>query len=125
MTLDEYLMGRDSKYILGDDLKANAINTVIACNHLLTRFGEQRTVNSGWRPIAINSATVGASATSKHITCQACDIHDPNGDLDEWCKDNLDVLAEIGLWLESPAHTPGWCHVQTVPPRSGNRIFIP
>jgi hypothetical protein len=39
--------------------------------------------------------------------------------------ENLDVLAEIGLWLEHPISTPRWCHVQTVPPKSGKRVFTP
>ena len=41
-----------------------------------------------------------------------------------------EVLAEVGLWLEDPRWTfdpkgDHWVHLQTVPPRSGNRVFVP
>ena len=40
--------------------------------------------------------------------------------------DNADtVLKDLGLWLEHPAATKGWAHVQTKPPRSGRRVFYP
>ena len=94
-------------------------------NQLLERFGETRKVNSGWRPASINKATVGAAPKSKHMECLAIDLEDKDGSLDAWCLENLEVLQEIGLWLESPDATPNWCHIQIVPPRSGNRVFKP
>jgi len=110
---------------LTEAIHTAAEDTVARCNQLLEAFGEQRGVNSGWRPPEINAATHGASATSKHMTGQACDITDTDGSLDSWCLDNLDTLQQLGLWLEHPSATPGWCHVQTVAPRSGNRVFRP
>ena len=83
-------------------------------------------VSSGWRPAVINEHTAGAAPNSKHITGQAVDIYDPEGALDEWCLDHADTdLAIVGLWLEHPAATKGWCHVQTVPPASKRRVFYP
>jgi hypothetical protein len=38
---------------------------------------------------------------------------------------NLAVLEELQLWLEHPDATPGWCHLQILPPRSGRRVFYP
>jgi hypothetical protein len=35
------------------------------------------------------------------------------------------MLEEAGLFMESPSKTPRWVHFQTVPPKSGKRIFIP
>ena len=55
----------------------------------------------------------------------AVDLYDPYGEIDKWCMDNKTVLAEFGVWLEHPDATPGWCHLQVVPPRSGNRVFRP
>jgi hypothetical protein len=66
-----------------------------------------------------------ASPRSKHLSCQAIDLDDPNDALDAWCLDNLAVLESIGLWLEHPDATPGWCHLQIVPPQSGRRVFMP
>jgi hypothetical protein len=82
-------------------------------------------ITSGWRPQAINSGTPGAAVRSLHITAQACDLFDPEGALDSWCMTHKEKLAQIGLWLEHPSATKGWCHVQTVAPRSGNRVFYP
>lgn len=82
-------------------------------------------VNSGWRPPDINSKVEGASKTSLHMTCQAIDLADPNGDLDKFCFNNQYTLTDIGLWLEHPDATPRWCHLQSKPPRSGNRVFRP
>jgi hypothetical protein len=82
-------------------------------------------VSSGWRPVAINAATPGAAARSLHITCEAVDIYDPEGELDDWCMQHTTLLADVGLYLEHPAATKGWCHLQTRAPRSSNRVFYP
>jgi len=127
LTLHDYFMGRDRRFPdeLTDDKRSNAEEMIDKANQLLERFGEPRKVNSGWRPAQINGATVGAAKKSKHMTCEAIDLEDKDGSLDAWCMDNLEVLQEIGLWLEHPDATPTWCHVQIVPPRSGNRVFKP
>jgi hypothetical protein len=120
-------MGRDRRFPdeLTDEKRFNAEETIDKANQLLERFGETRKVNSGWRPASINKSTVGAAPKSKHMECLAIDLEDKDGSLDAWCLENLEVLQEIGLWLESPESSPGWCHIQIVPPRSGNRVFKP
>jgi len=127
ITLEDYYMGRDKQCPdeLTDELRANARNTIERANQLLERAGMQRGVNSGWRPAAVNAAIKNAARKSKHIQCLAIDIDDDDDSLDAWCMANQEVLAEIGLWLEHPAATPRWCHVQTIPPKSGNRVFYP
>ena len=99
LTVEAYLMGRDKQYPdeLTVDLRINAQETVVRVNHLFGYFGEHRAVRSGWRPKAVNAVTKNAKPNSRHITCQACDLDD-------------------GFY---------WLHVQTVPPRSNKRIFIP
>lgn len=127
ITPEDYYMGRDQLYPdeLTDELEENAKVTVDRANDLLERAGMQRGVNSGWRPAAVNAGIKNAAKKSKHMQCLAIDINDDDGTLDAWCMKNLDVLEEIGLWLEHPSATPRWCHVQIVPPRSGNRVFYP
>lgn len=124
---DDYFQGRDRQFLdeWTIEVEENAQETVKRVNALLEAFGEPRAVNSGWRPAAINRVTPGAAQFSRHMTAQACDLRDPHGDLDEWCLDHLDVLEALGLYLEHPAATKGWCHVQTVQPRSGKRVFYP
>ena len=137
ISLDDYYMGRIDRFggELDDQKRAAAAETVTRVNKLIKAAAadgvvleKNRTgspVNSGWRPLAINQGTANAAPRSKHIQCLACDLHDPEGDIDEWCMANQDKLAEIGLWLEHPSATKGWCHVQIVAPRSGSRVFFP
>lgn len=135
--LHDYWMGRDSKFRaeLTLEIQRNAAETVRRVNLLLKLMATDGVtpesnaagslVNSGWRPPQVNVGTPGAALRSKHMTGQACDISDPEGELDDWCMDNQDVLGNLGLWLEHPSATKGWCHVQTVPPKSQKRVFYP
>lgn len=131
ITLDEYYMGRDKKFAsdLTDDLKKNAIDLLERVNQLLEHHAgfkdSELIVSSGWRPPAVNAVTGGASRRSKHMTCQAIDLSDRNRRISKWCLDNLSRLEEEGLYLEDPAHTPTWCHLQSVPPKSKRRVFKP
>ena len=122
-------MGRNLTYPdeVTDAILTHAAITVEKVNELLARAGRSdiNTVRSGWRARANNDATRNAAANSRHLTGQACDIGDNDRLLAEWCVDNLDVLTEIGLWMEDPRWTPTWLHVQTIPPKSGRIVFIP
>jgi hypothetical protein len=127
ITLADYYMGRDSGYSLEltDQLRANAQVTVDRANQLLLLFGENRKVTSGWRPPEVNARTVGAAPFSRHMTCQAIDLADPEGDLDDFLFSCTQRLLDLSLWMEHPAATKGWTHVQTVPPKSGRLVFFP
>lgn len=62
---------------------------------------------------------------SKHLFGQAVDISDPKQELQKWCKQNISLLESTGLWMEDFSATKNWCHFQIVPPKSGNRFFMP
>jgi hypothetical protein len=138
LTLDQYWMGRDKEYplMLSTQTRKNAAITVDLINRFLiiakvsnvllpTRPDNGSLVNSGWRPAAVNADTPGASKSSLHITGQAIDLYDPTGAIDKWCMVAPKAIIDIGLWQEHPDSTPGWCHLQTLPPHSGNRVFRP
>lgn len=127
LKLGDYYMGRDKLHReeLTRELRSNARETLRRVNRLLRRAGILTSVSSGWRPAAVNARIPGAAKGSRHILCLAIDLNDRDGALDAWCMANPAVLEELGLWLEHPAATPGWCHLQTCPPRSGNRVFEP
>jgi hypothetical protein len=133
ITLEDYWMGRDKQFahLLTDELRANAKDIVERANKLLYFARSSGVlevdlpVNSGWRPPAVNNKVAGASKTSLHMSCKAIDLNDPYGEIDKFCFNNQKILADLGLWLEHPDATPRWCHVQSVPPRSGNRVFKP
>ena len=122
-------MGRDKTYPkeLTDEILANAQVTVDKANELLKRAGHSDVdhVDSGWRPKAVNDHTANASGSSKHLTAQAVDLPDPDRTLADFVVDNKHMLEELDLYIEHPGWTPTWLHVQTVPPKSGRRIYIP
>ena len=135
ITLPDYWMGRDSRYRgeLSLVIQSNAQELVSRVNALtalmvgvdfeLAQNGSL--VTSGWRPEAVNAVTPGAAPKSKHMLGQAIDLYDPDGDIDEWCMANQQMLETFGLWLEHPSATKGWCHLQSVPPKSLKRVFYP
>lgn len=125
ITRDEVLMGRDKQFPLSQEQEDNLANLLIALNKFRAIYGKPMKVSSGYRPAAINATVKGAAKMSAHTSCEACDFVDKDGLLDEWCLDNIKVLEECGLYLESPQHTVGWCHLAIRRPKSGNRIFIP
>ena len=73
----------------------------------------------GFRP---QTCTIGAPH-SAHKEGMAVDIYDPTNALDVWITD--EVLRECGLFREGGRWTPGWTHLTTRRPGSGNRTFIP
>lgn len=131
ITIEQYFMGRDKLYPeeLTDNLKSNAEVTVNKTNQLMTIYCQETGnqcpgVRSGWRPKEINAKTPGASKSSHHMTCEAIDLGDSTNALKDWCLTNLIALEQIGLWMEDPECCPSWCHLQTVSPKSGHRVFI-
>lgn len=62
---------------------------------------------------------------SKHLSGQAADVADPDGELANWLMINDKKLEQCRLWVEHPDFTKGWVHFQSVPPKSGKRFFIP
>lgn len=126
--LSDYWMGRDKKYpdAFTLEIEGNAVELLDRVNALLADFGEERKVNSGWRPPEVNSKTPNAAVKSKHMMGLAVDLDDPEGDLDDWCMENDgERLVQFGLWMEHPSATKGWCHLQSSPPKSGKRVFYP
>lgn len=105
--------------------RVNALLAVINESHPGIEAAMRPRVNSGWRPAEYNATVPNAAPRSKHITGQAIDIADPEGELDELLLNHPSLLEMAGLWLEHPLATKGWSHWQCVPPRSGNRVFYP
>ena len=115
---DEILMGRDKEFPLTPELEANLSKLLEAVNKLRTLWGEPMYVSSGYRPGHYNTDAKGAK-NSAHITCEAIDFRDGDGELDKWVTD--EILEQCGLWREDPDKTIGWMHVD-IRPRS-NRTF--
>ena len=125
ITVKEYLMGRDSKYPLPPQVVVNAAKLLDKVHALLADARISRVISSGWRPAEFNATVPGAAKTSKHITGDAVDLEDRDGKLKEWCVFNLDKLKLLDLYMEDPASTPTWVHLQQIAPKSGKQIFKP
>lgn len=75
----------------------------------------------GFRP---QNCPIGAP-NSHHKEGRGIDIYDPDNQIDAWCMANLPSLEAVGIWLEHPDATKSWSHWQSVPPKSGNRVYQP
>lgn len=122
----DYLMGRDIQYPPTEDQEVNTARLLFRVNALLTQFkeivklGGPVQMSSGYRPGHFNAAAGGA-AKSAHLTCEAVDVADASGDLKKYIITNYAVLDKHDLYMEDPAKTPTWCHLQTRP--TTTRIF--
>lgn len=117
-------MGREVANPLTTECYHNLDKLLEALNKFRVIYGKIMVVTSGYRPAAINAAAGGAKA-SNHMICLAADFRDPDGSLDSYCLNHPEILEQCGLWQEHPDSTPGWAHLQCVPPKSGNRVFRP
>lgn len=133
-TRDEILMGRDKLSPLTPEMEENLEKLIIAVSKVRAAYGRSLSVSSGYRPSSVN-ASVGGAKLSAHQSCQAVDIVDKDGEFAKWCLNNLTILEECNLFLESPDYTytidklgnrvSGWVHLDIRGPKSGKRVFIP
>ena len=112
-----------------EDIRENALHLLAKVNALLNEIplpeAESPSINSGWRPAYYNRTVSNAAPNSHHITGRAVDVRDDDGMIDDYLFDNQDLLTRHGLFMEHPAATKRWCHLQDVPPRSQKRVFFP
>ncbi len=118
-----------SKYLVTDDVAANAARLLLHVNWFLTEFrdknpGWETRVSSGYRSPEHN-ATIGGAPKSNHMTGHAVDIADYDRRLAKFCVAYPEKLAAYGLYCEDMRATPTWVHFQDVRPGSGNRFFVP
>ncbi len=109
----------------------NALKLTARVSELLSAYGKDLTVTSGWRPKSYN-LQIGGSTNSHHCTCLAIDLWDPDKAFGLWCMANLNRLKEIGLYMEalttthkSPEKEKRWVHLQAIAPKSGSTVFNP
>lgn len=127
ITMEEILKDRANFDDLDKEIQNNLAILLDRINILRRHYGKSLKVNDGLR---IKGKQDYGAKTSKHYTGQAIDLDDDDkGTLMTWVLANLDLMKEIGLWMEDPRWTHGsvgtWMHFQTIPPKSGKRIFVP
>ena len=110
------------------DQLANLADTANKCNEFLDAYPYDVPMNSGFRNFALQMQVNPLAPMSNHLTGKALDggelLDNPNR-LMEYILSNLDRAQALGLFFENFNWVPTWCHIQTVPPKSGHRIFIP
>jgi hypothetical protein len=118
LTLDDWITSsgshpeRASDSELTDEVMANAQRLLDAVNPFLDELGiTPPPVSSGFRPSTVNAALPNSAKRSLHMTGLAIDLRDKNNELDRIVVANSALLTKYGLWLESPASTPGWTHL--------------
>jgi hypothetical protein len=125
ITKEIYFKGQDHH----ESVEASADELITRVNRLMVYVSKDLPefkveVSSGYRSPTHN-AKVGGATQSNHMAGRAVDIRDPKRDLARWCVQNKERLVEQMLWCEDPRATKGWVHLQSSPPRSGLRFFIP
>jgi uncharacterized protein YcbK (DUF882 family) len=133
IALKELLKGKDFSS-LPQEHQSNLMLLLEKVNKVRIAYGRPMTVTSGYRSMQEHLDIYKRKGItdqnripmkSKHLYGQAVDISDPKKELQTWCKNNVKLLEEIGLWMEDFAYTSNWLHFQIVQPKSGNRFFIP
>lgn len=125
--MKEILMGRAEFDELDPEIQENLTILHERINIIRKAYGKPMYVNSGLR--RQKDQPKNAAKKSSHLIGAAIDIDDDEeGTLWNWVKENLELIAETGLYLEDPRWTHGngsWLHFQIFPPRSGKRIYVP
>lgn len=109
---------------LPEDVYKNLMGLRERLNKLGKDFLPPRILACGYRNPAHN-AQVGGARKSNHLTGRAVDIVDRDNQLKSFLKSHEHLLAECGLYAEDYEHTPTWVHLQSNPPASGKRVFLP
>lgn len=134
ITLGELLKGQCDIEELDETTKSNLYELLNRINKVRARYGFPMIVTSGYRTMQHHIDIYkkkGITDLSKiplksnHLYGRAVDISDRNGQLQRWCLANVKILESIGLWMEHFSATKTWVHFQIVPPKSGNRFFMP
>lgn len=102
------------------------LNTLLQIlNTIRAAYGKPMIITSGLRSEADQARINPSAPKSKHLLGQAADVSDKDGSFWAWCMDNMHLMEQLDVHFESKDSTPTWTHIQTVPPKSGKRIFLP
>ena len=134
ITMEE-LLSNQCKFDECDESQQENLKILLdKINQIRTKWGKPMTVTSGLRTMKHHLEIYAAKGVtdpakipmqSKHLYGQAVDIADLDGSLKKWVDSNVSLLEDAGLWCEAFSSTPTWVHFQIIPPKSGNRFFIP
>ncbi len=105
-------------------VRQNAADLADRVSRLLDALGRKAAISSGFRTLSANRS-VGGAQVSAHCTGEAVDLADTDGGLGRTILARIDLLDAYDLYLENPAYTRGWVHLQSRKTASGRRVFVP
>lgn len=118
--VDEYFKSDERN--VPEQYKQNAMELLRKVNIVRNAYGQPMIVTSGYRNPMYN-AEIGGANNSAHTRGMAVDFRDRNGALSNWLLNNLQLLKDIGLFMENPMYTRGWVHLDMVERK--NVVFLP
>jgi len=116
------------------DTLANLEKLIEKLNIIEAAYGKTLVITSGYRTkedqirVYAQKGITDMSKIpmgSKHISGQAVDISDPNGEFKAWIMENISLFEELGIYMEAFEYTKNWVHMQIIAPKSGSRFFKP
>lgn len=123
---EAYLMGRDAEFPTTEEMEVNLARLIYRVNALILVLPVQvrafLELSSGYRPGKYNTAA-GGSLRSAHLSCEAVDLRDTDQKVSTYLASKPDLLTKFNLYMELPAKTPTWVHLDTR--ARTNRIFTP
>lgn len=105
--------------------ECNFTHLYMAVNVLRYECGIPFIITSGFRSKEDQLKINPKHMNSAHLQAAACDVYDKDRKIWDWLMAHLDNVIDVGVYLESKNFTPTWVHMQIIPPKSGNRIFLP
>ena len=137
ITLKELLKGKDFN-LLPKEHQDNLLILLERINKVRIAYGKQFLVTSGYRSMEDHLGIYNRKGItdinkipvkSKHLFGLACDLADPKKELQTWCRNNQDILRNLGIWMEDFRYSSTWVHFQCAPYGSykegGSLWFIP
>jgi len=112
-------------YGLTPEQECNFSHLYMAVNVLRYECGIPFIITSGFRSKEDQQKINPKAMNSAHTLAAACDIQDHDRLIWDWLVANLELVIDVGGYLESKVYTPNWVHLQIIPPKSGHRIFLP
>lgn len=118
----------------------NLLYHYYAVNELRAEYGKPMFCTSGVRTVeqqkiiykqinrdraAKGLPLIPTPLNSAHVMGAATDWKDYDGQLYQFVVERPDMMEELNLWVEDKMYTPYHTHIQTIPPKSGARIFRP
>lgn len=124
ITLEEALHGHSADDIPKEYLE-NLKALIVKVNVIRAAWDKPMTVTSGIRTMADQMRINPKAPKSNHLTGHAIDIADEGLKLTAWLKkaEGEALLEKLAIYCEEG--NKNWVHLQSIPPKSNRRWFLP